>query len=193
MSDPAATHGTKKGQTQPSGGEVQPLIDQMAKVATHFVSVQSDLAKKYLQHWPGNVWGAPVSGEDLWVAWIDTLGDVAQAWFTWVQMFDVIAGSGWAKSSSQAAAPGTVSKDFTIPGSYVGDIALSSLQEPGSPAHKIDKNITLSPTHITAAHRKVTVTVTPPPNTHLGEYVGAIVDANQNELMQIDMLIGFEY
>jgi hypothetical protein len=166
----------------------------MAKVATHFVSVQSDLAKKCLQNWPGNVWGAPVSGEDLWVAWIDTLGDVAQSWFTWVQMFDVIAGSGWAKTASQAGAPGTFSKEFHIPpGPYVGDIALPSLQEPGS-NRTIDKNITLSPSQISVSDRTVTVTVTPPPQTPLGQYIGTIVDAKTQttKLMQIDMLIGFE-
>jgi hypothetical protein len=165
----------------------------MAKVATHFVSVQSDLAKKSLQRWPAHVWGAPVSGEDLWVAWIDTLGDVAQAWFTWVQMFDVIAGSGWAKSSGQLAADGTGTNLFTIPGAYVGDIALPSLHDP-STKNTIDKTITLAPSQIAKDSRTVRVTVTPPPKTPLGRYVGTIVDAQTQkiELMQIDLTIGFE-
>lgn len=189
MSDPTSAGATSGAQDKPGG--VPPLVDQLAKVANHWVSVQSDLAKKCLQQWPAvNAWGSPVSGEDLWVSWIDSLGDMAQAWFTWVQIFDVMAGSGWAQGSSTSATTGQSGDTFRIPGNDEADIALNSLENVDTEAILKGK-ISLSRTHIFPNDRVVTVSVTPDKVDLPGRYFGVIVDANtQTPLMQIDLVVG---
>jgi hypothetical protein len=177
---------TPPGPTTPPGPNTAPahnpqvdaLIDQWAKVASHYVSVQSALAKNILGAWSGNgLWNAPVGGGDAFVSWVDGLGDVAQGWFTFVQLLDVLAGSGWGTTPPSGTSPkaGVYADTFTVPGSQDADLRISSLDD--GDGHVITTGISIAPTRITANVRDVTVTVAPPAGTPRGNYLVGIVDA----------------
>jgi hypothetical protein len=170
--------------------QVDALIDQWAKVASHYVSVQSALAKNILGAWSGHgLWNAPVAGGDAFVSWVDGLGDVAQGWFTFVQLLDVLAGSGWGTTSPSGASPkaGVYAATFTIPGSQDADLSVASLDD--LDGHIITTGLTIAPARITGNIREVTVTVVPPPGTPRGNYLVGIVDAKGAKIFSPTMYI----
>jgi len=163
--------------------EVEALVDQMVTVVNKFVSIQADLAKSVISRWTsGGGWGAPVPGGDAWVSSIDSIGQLTQGYFTWVQLMDALAGSGWNKhpgvpTKKASVTPGTfqdVYRRVTSP--QDADITVRSVvNDDGTP---LSKDISVTPTSLRAGvPTDVTMTITPPKGTPGGTYSGFILDA----------------
>jgi hypothetical protein len=182
---------TPSGSAQAAPDDADPgkLVDQWVKVADHYVSIQADLARSLVARWTtGGKLTPPPSGQSVWETCLDSMGDVVQAYFTWIQLLDVIAGSGWNKGAGGTTpAAGTSAKSFRIPGNQATTVALPQLDNGGGTILKT--GITLSPTSVTATAREVTVTVTPPAGTPYGNYRGSIVDGAGAPLLYVKILV----
>jgi hypothetical protein len=169
------------------GHRVDAIIDQMAKIADHYMGKQTELAKRLLGHCDHtSPEGSKAKAEDIWTAWVDGCGDMYQQWFSCIQLVDALCDHKPAKHKTTkthhhgtASNPGVFTKEVEITNDQPVAMTIQPTDFTDIDNHVISAtNVSLSPNTIAAGSTTtVTVTLRPPATTPTNMYGGSITDA----------------
>jgi hypothetical protein len=154
--------------------------------ANDFLATQAAFAKSLVGRCVGDP-GADQTplGQQALDAWTNSLGNAFEAWFSWLQLADVVTGSRW--SPNPPGPPPSIVQirdKVTVPADKIPanvDIVSSALDD--GKGNQIDAQwITLAPQSLQASiETEVVIVVRAPGTTRPGTYSGAIQQATTND------------